>query len=182
LPARHVRAVGGFADILSASVCPAPARHKVRQQRHRDGLKDSQRQEADGRSRRCGQCPDGTGHRESPWRDPCRATPSFEAAADHGRHNPRRRRQIGGTRQSRPSGAIDGVMPDCATRCDVDPRPDRGTPGPLCHPGLKALGADGSACLQQRQRWSEWRDSNPRPSGPKPDALPGCATLRRLSS
>ena len=27
--------------------------------------------------------------------------------------------------------------------------------------------------------WSEWRDSNPRPSGPKPDALPGCATLRR---
>ena len=27
-------------------------------------------------------------------------------------------------------------------------------------------------------RWSEWRDSNSRPSGPKPDALPGCATLR----
>ena len=27
--------------------------------------------------------------------------------------------------------------------------------------------------------WSEWRDSNSRPSGPKPDALPGCATLRR---
>ena len=29
-------------------------------------------------------------------------------------------------------------------------------------------------------KWSEWQDSNLRPSGPKPDALPGCATLRRL--
>lgn len=28
------------------------------------------------------------------------------------------------------------------------------------------------------QGWSEQRDSNPRPSGPKPDALPGCAMLR----
>ena len=28
--------------------------------------------------------------------------------------------------------------------------------------------------------WSEWQDSNLRPSGPKPDALPGCATLRYL--
>lgn len=27
-------------------------------------------------------------------------------------------------------------------------------------------------------KWSEWRDSNSRPSGPKPDALPDCATLR----
>ena len=26
--------------------------------------------------------------------------------------------------------------------------------------------------------WSGRRDSNPRPSGPKPDALPGCATPR----
>ena len=26
--------------------------------------------------------------------------------------------------------------------------------------------------------WSEQRDSNPRPSGPKPDALPSCAMLR----
>ena len=25
--------------------------------------------------------------------------------------------------------------------------------------------------------WSEWRDSNSRPSGPKPDALPDCATI-----
>ena len=24
--------------------------------------------------------------------------------------------------------------------------------------------------------WSIWRDSNSRPSGPKPDALPDCAT------
>ena len=29
-------------------------------------------------------------------------------------------------------------------------------------------------------KWSEWQDSNLRPSGPKPDALPGCATLRKL--
>ena len=27
--------------------------------------------------------------------------------------------------------------------------------------------------------WSERQDSNLRPSGPKPDALPNCATLRR---
>ena len=33
--------------------------------------------------------------------------------------------------------------------------------------------------MVQNEKWSEWRDSNPRPSGPKPDALPGCATLRR---
>src|SRR5690554_1601917 len=29
--------------------------------------------------------------------------------------------------------------------------------------------------------WSEWRDSNPRPPGPKPGALPDCATLRSPS-
>ena len=29
--------------------------------------------------------------------------------------------------------------------------------------------------------WSEWRDSNSRPSGPKPDALPDCATPRYTS-
>lgn len=28
--------------------------------------------------------------------------------------------------------------------------------------------------------WSEWRDLNPRPSGPKPDALPNYATLRDI--
>ena len=28
------------------------------------------------------------------------------------------------------------------------------------------------------EKWSGRRDSNPRPSGPKPDALPGCATPR----
>ena len=27
--------------------------------------------------------------------------------------------------------------------------------------------------------WSEQRDLNPRPSGPKPDALPSCAMLRK---
>jgi hypothetical protein len=30
----------------------------------------------------------------------------------------------------------------------------------------------------QGQIWSEYKDSNLGPSGPKPDALPGCATLR----
>jgi hypothetical protein len=33
---------------------------------------------------------------------------------------------------------------------------------------------------QVRIKWSEWRDSNPRHSAPKADALPGCATLRNL--
>lgn len=28
------------------------------------------------------------------------------------------------------------------------------------------------------EKWSEWRDSNPRHSAPKADALPDCATLR----
>ena len=30
----------------------------------------------------------------------------------------------------------------------------------------------------EKKEWSGRRDSNPRPSGPKPDALPGCATPR----
>ena len=30
--------------------------------------------------------------------------------------------------------------------------------------------------------WSEQWDSNPRLSGPKPDALPGCAMLRLMST
>ena len=30
------------------------------------------------------------------------------------------------------------------------------------------------------QRWSGWRDSNPRPTAPKAVALPGCATPRRF--
>ena len=34
--------------------------------------------------------------------------------------------------------------------------------------------------LRTHQKWSEQRDSNPRPSGPKPDALPGCAMLRQF--
>ncbi len=32
-----------------------------------------------------------------------------------------------------------------------------------------------------RIEWSERKDSNLRPSGPKPDALPDCATLRQAS-
>ena len=31
-----------------------------------------------------------------------------------------------------------------------------------------------------RSQWSGRRDSNTRPSGPKPDALPGCATPRQV--
>jgi hypothetical protein len=30
-------------------------------------------------------------------------------------------------------------------------------------------------------QWSEWQDSNLRPSAPKADALPACATLRCVS-
>ena len=30
-------------------------------------------------------------------------------------------------------------------------------------------------------KWSGWRDSNPRPSSPKPDALPDCATPRHTN-
>jgi site-specific DNA recombinase len=33
----------------------------------------------------------------------------------------------------------------------------------------------------EKEEWSGRRDSNPRPSGPKPDALPDCATPRLLS-
>ena len=32
--------------------------------------------------------------------------------------------------------------------------------------------------IKKGRKWSERQDSNLRPSGPKPDALPGCATLR----
>ena len=35
---------------------------------------------------------------------------------------------------------------------------------------------------QQIQLWSGWRDSNSRPSAPKADALPGCATPRETGS
>ena len=35
---------------------------------------------------------------------------------------------------------------------------------------------------REEVRWSGRRDSNPRPSAPKADALPGCATPRRSSS
>ena len=37
--------------------------------------------------------------------------------------------------------------------------------------------------LRKRQiKWSEWRDLNPRPPGPKPGTLPNCATLRKNSN
>ena len=35
---------------------------------------------------------------------------------------------------------------------------------------------------RQARKWSEWRDSNPRHSAPKADALPGCATLRHMTA
>ncbi len=31
-------------------------------------------------------------------------------------------------------------------------------------------------------QWSEWRDLNPRPLGPKPSAIPGYATLRHANT
>ena len=34
------------------------------------------------------------------------------------------------------------------------------------------------SALAGLEKWSERRDSNSRPSAPKADALPGCATLR----
>ena len=35
---------------------------------------------------------------------------------------------------------------------------------------------------KNKKRWSGWRDSNPRPHGPKPRTLPNCATPRRPTS
>ena len=45
---------------------------------------------------------------------------------------------------------------------------------------LPKKGKPGSLDLQ-RFRESKWRDSNPRPFGPEPNALPNCATPRRWS-
>ena len=36
--------------------------------------------------------------------------------------------------------------------------------------------------INRNKLWSEWRDSNSRPPGPKPGALPDCATLRPFRS
>lgn len=36
--------------------------------------------------------------------------------------------------------------------------------------------------LKKKSKWSGGRDSNPRPSGPKPDALPDCATARLMQN
>ena len=43
------------------------------------------------------------------------------------------------------------------------------------------LRAAGTGCRATGRRWSGRKDSNLRPSGPKPDALPGCATPRLAS-
>jgi DNA-binding FadR family transcriptional regulator len=53
---------------------------------------------------------------------------------------------------------------------------------------LKVLAADYPTELRAeitritQKQWSGRKDSNLRPSGPKPDALPGCATPRRVST
>ena len=57
--------------------------------------------------------------------------------------------------------------------------------------GNRAAGADANTlqdfpagCCEIRlaARWSEWRDSNSRPYGPEPYALPNCATPRKSYS
>ena len=50
----------------------------------------------------------------------------------------------------------------------------------LWHPACKADALP--AELNSHTFWSGWQDSNLRPSGPKPDALPNCATSRRMFS
>ena len=57
--------------------------------------------------------------------------------------------------------------------------PDLRLRRPLLYP--VELRADKKGPLQGllRRKWSERKDSNLRPSGPKPDALPDCATLRQ---
>ena len=54
-------------------------------------------------------------------------------------------------------------------------------PGVGFEPTTYRLTADGSAVELSWINWSGWRDLNPRPSGPKPDALPSCATPHQNS-
>ena len=54
----------------------------------------------------------------------------------------------------------------------------RPTPRPSCLGGAKSHPL--RSATNQQVRWSERRDSNPRPLDPQSSALPGCATLRRL--
>ena len=37
-----------------------------------------------------------------------------------------------------------------------------------------------NCCKRDGEKWSGWRDSNPRPLDPQSSALPGCATSRRM--
>ena len=72
---------------------------------------------------------------------------------------------------SEPDRVADGA-PGRARTCD--PRLRR----PVLYPAeLRAH--ESSAC---RLKWSGRRDSNPRPSAPKADALPDCATPRQHSA
>ena len=48
-------------------------------------------------------------------------------------------------------------------------------------PLTPALEGRCSIQLSYERTWSGWQDLNPRPSGPKPDALPNCATPRYLN-
>jgi hypothetical protein len=53
-------------------------------------------------------------------------------------------------------------------------------PATPCSPSRCATGLRYAPTkITTEKRWSEYKDLNLGPSGPKPDALPGCATLRR---
>ena len=65
----------------------------------------------------------------------------------------------------------------------ADPGDDVGPagPSPRPRPGTSTSGPTGPTSPDSPAR-SGWRDSNPRPSAPKADALPTCATSRRTRS
>ena len=58
----------------------------------------------------------------------------------------------------------------------------------VAHPLHEKSAKDGALCKLNKKRtgilsdsgifWSKWRDLNPRPFGPEPNALPNCATPR----
>ena len=66
--------------------------------------------------------------------------------------------------------------------------PDRGREGGLLRKrrsgGAKAFRffqrKIGASDTKLAPKWSEWRDSNSRPLGPEPSALPNCATPRKI--
>ncbi len=62
----------------------------------------------------------------------------------------------------------------------------------VAHPLHEKSAKDGALCKVNKKRtgnlsvsgdfWSKWRDSNPRPFGPEPNALPNCATPRKAGA